>query len=319
MAVVHVHETYYGARGGGGSLEYSPAKTIGTATRTFEVKTDAKTDDETVVAAHASIPNIGAAHPNNSAMRCLKLTFTNDDSKGPFVWYVTAFYSNEYDIAENPLLDAAQTEWDTEQFSRIVWKDRDGNPIVNSAGDPFDPPVEKDDSRWISVTSKNVGGVPAWIYSYQDAINAAEFTFDGVTVPARTAKVQAIHISTPQERNGISYRVLQITMHHRGENVNDVAEWGSGSGSGSTSDPGDEWDPWDEVILDAGFRKKVTGSGSAGSTTMEVIKDADDNPVASPVPLDGSGDVLDDPSLTNNVFLGFQLYVERDFSALPLT
>ena len=71
-------------------------------------------------------------------------------------WTVTAEYSSEFTLAENPTNDPATITWGSEQFQRVVVVDKEGDAVVNSAGDPFDPPIMADDSRRVVTVTKNL-------------------------------------------------------------------------------------------------------------------------------------------------------------------
>ena len=71
---------------------------------------------------------------------------------------------------------------------------------------------------------------------------------------------------------------------------------------------------WKLSILDAGFRRK-DGLGKM----YKITSDGDSSTPGQPVLLDGSGDVLDNPSPSNAVFREFTVYETKAFSALPLT
>jgi len=309
--------TEWGEDGKGrmGSVAYnaSSGKTVTTRKRHFWAKTNAKTDDDVTVLAYVSCPVVGDAHPNDADCYCIQRSATNRNDS--YVWDIDCHYSDEFEIKTNPLLDPAKIQWNTEQFQTPVWRDRDGNAIINSAGDPFDPPAEKDDSRWTAVITKNVAAIPAWFFAFQDAVNSSSFTLDGKTIAAGEAKMSGINVSETQERNGVSYRVLTMTMHFRGEG-DDAGSSGYGTGGGS-----DEFEPWELVMLDAGMRElSNVGSGSGGDAELRHIKNpGDGEPVSSPVPLDGAGEALDSPTPGTAVYLGFEVYFERDFNLLPLT
>ena len=69
--------------------------------------------------------------------------------------------------------------------------------------------------------------------------------------------------------------------------------------------------------LDAGFRERTSGGPPNG---IKNILNPDDNELpAAPVPLNGSGVALADPSPANSVFLSFAVYETLAFSVLPLT
>lgn len=282
--------------------------TVTTRSKTWRVKTNAASDDDYTVMADASAPKIGSSHPSHSNCRCVSRSCQPESRGQKQQWLFTAKYSTKFDIRENPLDDPAKTEWSTETFQTPVWETIDGKGIVNSAGDPFDPPAEKDDSRWTSITRKNVAtSVPAWMFAFQDAVNSDSFTVDGIGVGSGWAKISAIHLSEIQERNEVEYRVLTLTIHYRGEGDTGTGSYGSGSGSDSIM-------PWDLSILDAGFRE-IDDQGS-GSGDVRNIKNANGEDVSAPVPLDGDGHKLDNPTMDNAVFLQFEIYRSRAFALI---
>jgi len=289
--------------------------TITTRAKAWRVYTSEGTDDDVTVMAYTGVgklPLIGTAHPNHPSCKCCRRHCQPESHGQKFQWLFTAQYSTRWDINENPLDDPAKTEWSTETFSAVVWEDVNGGAIVNSAGDPFDPPAEKDDSRWTSITRKNVAdSVPDWIFAYQDGVNSDSFTIDGKSIDAGEAKVSAIHLSETQERNEVDYRVLTVTIHYRGEG-DDSGSSGYGSGSGA-----DEIEPWDLSILDAGMREIVAGSSGGGLRNItNTGTDGDGEPVTAPAPLDGEGSKIENPTPDNAVFLQFEIYRKRAFSLI---
>lgn len=294
-----------------GEETYRPdGTTVSTYSRSWLVLTNANGDNAKTVFDNASAPKIGSAHNTHAAAKCIRRSASPKEKGTKQAWLFVAHYSTEFDIAENPLNDPAKTEWSTETFQTVVSEDIDGDAILNSAGDPFDPPAQKDDSRWTSITRKNVvNSVPPWIFAYQDGVNSDSYTIDGKLIAAGEAKVSAIHLGVTQERNEIEYRVLTVTIHYRGEG-DDAGSSGYGSGSGA-----DEIEPWDLSLLDAGMRE-IGGAGSAGDDLRNITNVGDGEPVTAPVPLDGNGQKLDDPTPTNSVFLQFEVYRKRAFALI---
>ena len=100
-------------------------------------------------------------------------------------WIVTATYGYiDFTKQENPLDDPPELSWSFASYNRIADRayDDDGAltvPIVNTAGDPFDPPTEIDDQRPILTVVVNLpypdGFSPAQAYEYRNAVNADEF------------------------------------------------------------------------------------------------------------------------------------------------
>lgn len=259
-----------------------------TYSRSFRLNTSAQSEDAYAVGSHASLPIVSDLHPSDSGAWCYDLDVDNADPwKG---WIVVASYSTERELNEDPTLDPAVITWGSEQFQRPAVFDSAGNAICNSAGDPFDPPNMMDDSRRVVTVSKNIAVVPSWILTYQDAVNSDSFSVDGITIGIGLAKIQSVSVSERQKRNGTAFRVVSFQIHLQK--------------SGWLLEP-----------LDAGFRELVYGTGA-----LVNIKNAGDElqPTA-PVPLNGAGMALEDPSTTNSVFLSYTVYETKVYSALPLT
>lgn len=180
--------------------------------QTWKVRTDSKWDDQTVVLSHPSIPNYGAKFPNDLSAFCQKIT-ASQESLSPYFWRVTANYSTEKELDENPLDTPAEITWDPEEFQRVLAVDADGNAVVNSAQDPYDPPVEVDDSRQIATVVKNVANVPSWILQYRNVVNSDAFSLDGISISAGQAKLKAIKISAWKRVNDVSFRTLTIPLN----------------------------------------------------------------------------------------------------------
>ena len=263
----------------------SSARGIISLTRSFKLQTSVKTERAYHVGSHPSLPAVGSVHPDLSAW-CRTLSVDPSDPwRG---WTATAEYDTEFPMAEVATDEAARIQWNSEQFQRPAIFDAAGAAIVNSAGDPFDPPNMMDDSRRVVTITKNLAVVPAWILTYQDAVNSDSFTLDGVTIGIGLAKIQSVTVSEVQNRNSAAFRTVTFTMHLQKNG-------------------------WLLEPLDAGFRQIASGARE------NIRNSGDDELPAAPVPLDGLGAVLADPSLTNNVFLSFVVYESLTFASLPLT
>ncbi len=274
------------------SREASNDKGVRSYSETYWLTTDQKTDGPYEVGSHPDLPFVGMVHASDSGAWCVSLK--PKCTSGYVHYHVVATYSSERPLAENPANDPVLTEWDGEQFQRPLVIDEDGNVVCNSAGDPFDPPEMIDDSRLISVTTKNLATVPAWIMEYSNAVNSDSFTLDGISFAAGVAKMQTPRVSKIQSRNGYSFREVQGTIHYREEG-------------------------WLSNILDAGFREFADSGSGSGSSLQNIRNPGDDELPAAPVPLDGNGSRLENPSPTNNVTLPFRAYRRLPFSVLPLT
>ena len=258
-----------------------------TYTRKFRVISNDKNDGPFEVGSTSGLPIIGNAHPEDANAFCVDLVPENTE---PYAgWTVTATYSDERVINTDPTIDAAEISWGSEQFQKVAVFDRDGNAIVNSAGDLFDPPAMMDDSRRVVTVTKNLATVPAWILDYQDAVNSDAFTVDGVSIAVGKAKMQSVTVSPKQRRNNTVFRHVNFTIHL-------------------------QRDGWALDILDAGYNRK----DPLDATKRQPIT-IDGLLPSAPYPLNGSGAPLENPSPANCVFRSFNVYKTRAFSSLPLT
>ncbi|MFO0960850.1 MAG: hypothetical protein U0800_26000 [Isosphaeraceae bacterium] len=204
-----------------------------------------------------------------------------EDVKGAYL--VTAQYGPWEPCGEDPTLNPVEVEIDHADFERIVDEDvESGEAIVNSAGDPFDPPVTADDSRMILTFTRNEQDYDANLADeVRDTLNAGGWRrFGEGTVKAKAPKATRLF----HPLIGWYWRVT-YTFH-----VNR--------------------DGWDRKILDAGMRQKASGGGQS------VILSKDKMPVSTPVPLDGSGHPLPDGS--DPEWLTFRVYRRIDFSIFNL-
>jgi hypothetical protein len=260
--------------------------------RAWIVLTTSRNDDAYTVGSASGLPVIGNTHPSDANAYCQSLQV--QPISGWRVWRVTASYSTERQLNTSPTSDPAVITWNTEQFQRVAVFDNDGDLIVNSAGDPFDPPLMMDDSRRVVTIQKNLAVVPTWILDYQDAVNSDAFTVDGVSIGIGKAKMQNVSVGPVERRSSTAFRTVNFTIHL-------------------------QRDGWALQPLDAGFREFVTTDSVPNPELKNILNRGDQQPVAAPVPLDGSGKALDNPSPTNCVFLTYNVYKTRAFSTLPLT
>lgn len=254
-------------------------------TRGFWLTTTSKSEGPYTVGSHGSLPQIGDAHNEDSSAYCRRLTV--ERAAGWRLWKVVAEYSSEFELSPTPTSDPAIITWNTEQFQRVAYTDKNGHAILNSAGDWFDPPAMIDDSRRIVTVQKNLAAVPTWILTYQDAVNSDIFSVGGVSIAIGQAKMQSIAVSKVQSRNTTTFYQVTFTMHLQKSG-------------------------WLLSILDAGYRFK------SGTKRYNIVNDDFTLPT-TPVPLNGSGDVLSNPTPATAVYRDFSVYETKAFSTLPLT
>lgn len=252
---------------------------------------------------------IGSPHPEDFWSRCRRMRAREVAAREGYEWHVQCSYSSEREIEENPLDDPPNYDWETEQYQEAVFKDEEDKGVLNSAGDPYDPPGQKDMSRRAVTIERNLAFVPTWIMNYEDAVNSDAITLDGISVAVGHAKCQRVSVSRWNTRNEISYRTVRILIHL------------------SKKD-------WNFRPLDIGFRRKFgtkripirywydpDANGGAGDTILldpNHSKWKEGVEPTAPVLLDGSGQPLEDPTIDNAVFRNHVIYERLPFSALPI-
>lgn len=301
MSVVSISEMFQGRGGDGAGL------TDSTARRVWRIRTSDKSDSWQLIAnygiAAGHFPRRFDPHPENVYLTCRRLKVENQ-ADSPFHWIATAEYSSapirdeaqQREIYPDPVDRPAEIEWSTQPYRKAVDRDRNGKAVLNSAGDRPESPPEKDASHWVCTVTKNLRTVPAWLLDYNDCpINDDDFEVGGVEVEQHKARLYELRIGRKQIENGFEFYPVSMTIEFRKEG-------------------------WLEKMLDEGFRKKETDG--SGNVTRTHISLADDNgeltKVSSPVPLDGNGQPLADPTVDTAVFIDLDFYEPMDFGALPL-
>jgi hypothetical protein len=205
----------------------------------------------------------------------------------------------------------------------------------NSAGDPYDPPLEVAMTEWELHSVKNVSTFPSWFAGssgYANGVNNADqlvtlqaaissssssssssiaaVTF---TLAKGTAKLSNLVFSAPRNENNINYIEIAWNTTIR------LPVYGAPP-------------PWEIEILDMGMRTRQTiGSSSSSSSSStspkgvwKGIRDANGQYISTAIPFNGAGDQLadvgaaiPDSSLWKSAYRPFGTPV--DFSVMPWT
>jgi len=146
-----------------------------TYTRTYIVE-HADTDDEVDIEnGFCSITGFlaGVTHPSDGGAVCKELTTSLDSEDGKSST-VTINFGPWDEEEKNPLLQPPDIQYSiSAQHEKIIDKDQQGQPVVNSAGDPFDDPTTIDESRLtLSVSQNNATFPAAMALAYVGAVNS---------------------------------------------------------------------------------------------------------------------------------------------------
>lgn len=193
----------------------------------------------------------------------------------------------------SPSYDPVQLELDFIEYERPVDVDVEGNQIVNSAGDSYDPTVAADDARMVLTFTRNEATADYALYNtIKNRVNSTTFLgFRARCVKAKPPRVRRLW------HNDTGY-YFQITYQFEVRDEDYEDEDGNYLGQG-----------WDYVSLDSGLRQKV-------GTNLETIL-VNNQPTQKPYPLDGAGAKLADITGTKS-YRVYKLYREYDFNELGL-
>lgn len=271
-------------RGRSGSIN---AKWQRNFTRTFHVLFDSAT-----AGANAAIEAVGIlpgdryvtsteSYPYSFA-QSISAQIVDQDGRG---WDVTVNYSGEYDpgqFPEDPTLWAVQVHWSGSQFQETADRDGDGSPILNSAGVPFNPGLQKDDSRPLLTLVRNERTFDEKLAArFRDKTNLDDFW----GYSPRCAKCKPIQASRTLDKKIGWYWVVTYQFEFNE-------------------------DKWTRKVLDAGtMQLNADGDKLIPITRNSAL-------VSEPVPLDGSGRPLDVGG--EPVYLEFDVEEGVNFSDLNL-
>jgi hypothetical protein len=227
---------------------------------------------------------IGQPHPEDS--RCYCVSVRPSMRKLYADWVIDIMFSSEREMSENPLFEKAEIGWDGETWEEKLIVDKDGEAVLNAAGDPFFDAM-RERNRRVATIVQNVADVPTWLLDAEDAVNTADFPLDGFLIPAGKGKLSAPKIGKWQTRNGNRFRELRLEIKLSKDN-------------------------WKYKPLDAGFRFRN------GASELVRLTSDDGTDITEPACLNGSGQVLANPTPATAVYLAFDNYPEFDFTALEI-
>jgi hypothetical protein len=269
MAVIDWQEIWNGRRG-----ELDNLRATRRYERIFRAITNSTLDGPATLLEFASLLGLLTVYADANGTvdtgAVLRQTrFEQPESDNPFIWEVRCEFSSEpYDVQqrnaeiEDPLNRPPIFNWEIQKYQRVVDKDVYGNAVSNSAGAPFSPLPEADDTRFVLTMERNEAE-PDWnlILTYQDAINSD--TFLGFS--PGTAKVN-LKASAAFENNLYYWKVTYTFEFRNIVTIN-----------------GEQFSGWDLHLLDQGYYELDANS------KPRLILDAQGNPPGEPVPLNGAG------------------------------
>lgn len=188
--------------------------------------------------------------------------------------------STNNDNSQKATLRPPEISFTRKEYTKVLSSEvGTGTFILNTAGDPYDPPLEVERSRM--VVNLKFWREPSWFslsyFGFWDTINSANYVLFGQTFPAKTLRVTNIDIKTIWDQGEVNIatppappnNVQTLKLIYE---VNVQLEWNP--------------DSWVKKVLNAGKRQKKTING-----VVKAVAIADDHgqPISDPVPLDANG------------------------------
>lgn len=281
-------------------------------TRTYQLtSTSVVTDDENAVMTAVGIalysvhPSYAAAWATSIKVDLQEVIYNGVAGPNGAIWHATVEYGWLDPLLRGTSGNAlnAPITWSVqyEEEEEVLYEDIHGDdtatpataagPIVNAAGDYFDPPVTIARQRGVLSVNVNVGtmDVPT-LDSWGNCVNAAGWN----SFPAKTVLLLPIEIPERQYDEATDTVFWPLTFRFRIRNP----------------------ETWAKVVLNQGFRELHTTTGTTQIQRSILI---DGIPATSPVLLDEDGHTLPIPvAPADVVYLEFDVYRSLDFGVLGL-
>jgi hypothetical protein len=267
----------------------------------YQVLTNDLDDDSLTVLSSGSLPAMAASYSVSDLGAIVIQRDANRDASQPLLWNVTINYAS--DGINLPL-----APWEREVKWSVITKTADTAlqydvrgedfPLINSAGDPYLPPVSVPRGTMVFRAEWAVLGEEIdieWYRAFLDKVNNPEFTaFPCPTAyPDFSVLVESIEASQ-DELDGSPFWKLTCQLALKLEEV--VSDWDEEEGTYTYTTIGG-WRP--SKILDQGFNEKI------GTRRIPILETGSSNPKSTPTLLDGAGAKLavDGDPVFNDAYL----------------
>ena len=222
-------------------------------------------------------------------------TWPGDGATQVRIWMVDVAYapftSLLSSITGDPINKPPVIRFQPNRVSKPATEDISGIPILNTAGDPFDPPPEKDSTAVAMIVTRNEASPNLWgiLGGWVDHVNEDQWG----PFPPRTVKIGPIEMPAweySQKSNRI-YWPMEYTF-----DINP--------------------DTWDLQLVSQGMRE-VNPDDSSGR--LRTILESDGQPITDPMLLDAGGHRLDPPVNKDDIqIVRVEIYQKFSFSTLGL-
>jgi hypothetical protein len=252
-----------------------------TAQRGFIV-TGISNETEATIASgspYGTIPQVNEVHPRNRFLRVNKVT---PQRISPVACHVIIAYGvGQQPSQQDPLADKPRIRWQLGSTTEPIDRDVEGNPIVNSAGDAFDPPLNTEFTTLFLTYTRNEPYFDIQkALTYSNTVNSNSFTIRGAGIVA-PGQIKCDSIQPAGEyTDDADFVPIVYSFEIR---------------RGNKQDSDGSWDGFKLRVLDQGLRAYYDiNKGPARIYDPDQSTAASRSPVTSDVRLDGYGGTFDD-------------------------
>jgi len=294
MAVVSVNETGMGGIAGELNIKLGQNR----YTKLFKVVVDDPVTGPDDALRAAALPQRADPHPIDGSTVVARTRLITTESRLQFIvaveYELVSLSEEDEEQQENPLLRNATVDWTDETVQEIITKDIDGNPIENSAGDPFDPSLQGERTLPVLTIIRNEATYnPNTAARFRDGVNDGNITIGGMTVPEEArCKLSKFNGSRKFENDVIFFSVIYILLFK--------------------VDPDQDPVGFNREVLDHGLHA-LDDDGKK----FHITNEKDGTFISSPVKLNGQGGIFD-PDEMGPVYGEFLVDKRRNFAQLQL-
>lgn len=271
--------------------------------------TDSNTEAPFAAREATGIPRKGDTYPGHDWIVCDSI---EPSPVSPTMFKVVVKYVRKSWSAsdeDNPLEEPAQIDFASITVVEPVDADVYGTPIVNSAGEGYDPPVTREfHDLVVRITRNEVDFDPMDILNFKGTCNLNPFW----GAPRGVAKIANINAPMVRVNDDLVYRRVTYEIHLR-RPEKELYE-----AIGLTWGQACEY-AWQTRLLDRGFREIAKDDAgnvevdADGATIYKVFRGKYDIPLSDPVMLDGTGSRLAKDA--DPVWFWFYRYPFADWSS----
>lgn len=259
--------------------------------RRYIVKCNTQIETEANVIAAG--PSLGDLHPDDSFAVCIQQKPTQIKNLPTHYW-LNVKYSTLWDQIET---EDDPADWRDKVRVGTVYHERplvndaiSGDAVLNTAGDPFDPPLMHEVALTSISVTKTYSSRPTWLFSHRNTRNDAAITIGGTSIGLGEGRIRDVTIDDEKHSNSFPYYQATIEVE-----VDDI-------------------DTHQANVLNDGMNQLVEESPGNWIKRPCMVRE---EPAQSPQPLDALGRQIDATTLpATAVVLQWQRYPLSDWTVI---